>query len=124
MKYITLKEAATMSGYSSDYIGQLIRSGKLDGKQVFANVSWVTTEDAVREYLQKNKKGNAVESSFFERFGGKIASSEGLTNAYTIMSWITIAVFGLFIVLLISVISITIDHRVERSYMEKIQHVQ
>jgi hypothetical protein len=37
-EYISLKEAADITGYSSDYIGQLIRSGKLEGKQVFQHV--------------------------------------------------------------------------------------
>ena len=55
--YISLKEAAKISGYSPDYVGQLIRAGKLSGKQIFSNVSWVTTEEAITEYLQKEKKG-------------------------------------------------------------------
>lgn len=53
--YITLKEAAKMSGYSPDYLGQLIRKGKLAGKQVYLNVAWVTTEQALKEYLENNK---------------------------------------------------------------------
>jgi hypothetical protein len=54
-KYITLKQAAKISGYAPDYVGQLIRKGKLLGKQIYYNVAWVTTEEAVREYLAKNK---------------------------------------------------------------------
>jgi hypothetical protein len=42
-KYITLKEAAKISGYASDYIGQLIRRGKLPGKQIYCTVAWMTT---------------------------------------------------------------------------------
>ena len=57
-KYISLKEAAAMSGYSSDYVGQLIRGGKLPGKQVFSNVAWMTTEEAIYEYLENNKKSS------------------------------------------------------------------
>lgn len=56
-KYITLKEASKLSGYSPDYLGQLIRKGKLSGKQVYLNVAWMTTEEAVTEYLGKNKPG-------------------------------------------------------------------
>ncbi len=53
-KYITLKEAAKLSGYAPDYLGQLIRKGKLRGKQIYLNVAWVTTEEALRDYMAKN----------------------------------------------------------------------
>ncbi len=53
--FITLKEAAEMSGYSPDYLGQLIRGGKLEGQQVFMNVAWMTTKEAVEEYINKSK---------------------------------------------------------------------
>jgi hypothetical protein len=60
MKYISLKEAAEISGYAPDYIGQLIRKGKLPGKQVYSNVAWVTTEDALRSYMEgKQASGSA-----------------------------------------------------------------
>ena len=52
-KYISLKDAARISGYSSDYIGQLIRNGKLEGRQVFSNVAWMTTEEAIHTYLAR-----------------------------------------------------------------------
>lgn len=60
-KLITLKEAAEISGYSADYIGQLIRGGKIDGQQVYANITWMTTADAVLGY--KNKVKNHDKSS-------------------------------------------------------------
>ena len=60
-KMITLKEAAKISGYAPDYVGQLIRKGKLPGKQVYHSVAWMTTEAALREYLLKEKtKGPAT----------------------------------------------------------------
>lgn len=55
--HITLKQAAEISGYSSDYIGQLIRQGKIDGKQVYFNTAWVTTEEEIRKYLATKAKG-------------------------------------------------------------------
>ena len=55
-KLISLKEAAKISGYSSDYIGQLIRAGKIPGKQVYTNITWVTTAEAVVDY-KKHKNG-------------------------------------------------------------------
>jgi predicted DNA-binding transcriptional regulator AlpA len=55
-KLITLKEAAKISGYSPDYIGQLIRSGKIPGKQVYVNIAWMTTAEAVLAYKQQKKE--------------------------------------------------------------------
>ncbi len=54
--YITLKEASARFGYSQDYLGQLIRKGKLEGKLVYSHVAWVTTEEAVQEYIGGAKK--------------------------------------------------------------------
>jgi hypothetical protein len=118
MKYISLKEAASISGYSADYIGQLIRSGKLEGKQVFSNVSWMTTEEAIQDYL-KNKKGGP-EDPFLTRLKGRVASSEGLSLAFTIVSWIAIGLCALLIVVLIGLVAISIDHRIERKTLEKV----
>ena len=64
-KLISLKEAAELSGYSSDYIGQLIRGGKIFGEQVFSNVTWMTTEEEVLAYKNKSKKKNLNESGFW-----------------------------------------------------------
>lgn len=63
MKYISLREASQISGYAPDYIGQLIRSGKLSGKQVYSNVAWVTTEAALRDYLKKQPRAKSAGSS-------------------------------------------------------------
>ncbi len=52
---ISLKDAAKESGYSADYIGQLIRAGKIPGKQVYTNISWMTTAEAVIDYKNTSK---------------------------------------------------------------------
>ena len=49
---ITLKEASERFGYSPDYIGQLIRKGKIPGKQVYAAVAWMITPEALKAYLE------------------------------------------------------------------------
>lgn len=60
-RYLTLKEAAALTDYTPDYIGQLIRAGKIEGFQVYTNVSWVTTEAAIRSYLaSKGKQDRAA----------------------------------------------------------------
>ena len=68
---ISLKDASRISGYSSDYIGQLIRAGKIPGKQVYTNVSWMTTAQAVEDYKNnsernKNKKEEFGFKSYFK----------------------------------------------------------
>ena len=48
-KFITLREASKISKYNPDYLGYLIRSGKMKGRKVGRN--WVTTKDDVNYYL-------------------------------------------------------------------------
>jgi hypothetical protein len=64
-KLINLKEAAKISGYSADYIGQLIRAGKISGKQVYCNIAWMTTAEAVLNY-----KKNEVKKGKKKKVGG------------------------------------------------------
>ena len=47
--YINLKEAARTSGYSSDYIGYLIRKGKIEGKRAYSNTSWQISSKEIIE---------------------------------------------------------------------------
>lgn len=54
--WISLKEASKISGYSADYIGELIRKGKIPGKQVVCKVAWMTTREAILEYKEKQQK--------------------------------------------------------------------
>ena len=65
-KLITLKEAANITGYSSDYIGQLIRAGKIPGKQVYANIQWMTTVDAIKDYRKKSQ--NKTNDNLSDKF--------------------------------------------------------
>lgn len=54
--YISLKEASERFGYSQDYLGQLIRKGKIEGKLVYSHVAWVTTPEAIEEYMSTSKE--------------------------------------------------------------------
>lgn len=109
--YITLKEASEIFGYSPDYIGQLIRKGKIEGKQVYANVAWMTTSDSLEKYLERekgasNEKDNALRPSLANR----LFSEKGMF----IVLWALRALIPLLVILLLFVfyfISITIDHR-------------
>ena len=51
---IPLRKAAEISGLSHDHLRRLIRDGKLWGKKI--GWSWITTEQAVREYLARDRK--------------------------------------------------------------------
>ncbi len=117
--YISLKEASEISGYSADYIGQLIRAGKLSGKQVFSNVVWVTTESAIREYIDKNKKrqdGSKEESASFTAW---LFSAEGMTSVYTAVVWFAVGVFAIFLLMLGYIFAVSVDHKIERNNLEK-----
>ena len=59
-KWISLREASKISGYSPDYIGYLIRTGKIPGRMVYTGISWQTTREAILAYKnrQQRKKGN------------------------------------------------------------------
>ena len=124
-KFITLKEASDMSGYSPDYIGQLIRQGKLPGKQVYYNVAWVTTESAVREYLSKvNRKDKPdiffQSSEISKIFFRKILSERRLNNIvsgllYAGLFFATMTAFVSFYLL-----SVSIDSKIEARALEAV----
>ena len=119
---ISLREAAEMTGYSSDYIGQLIRSGKLPGKQVFSNVSWVTTKEALLEYAQKDKKNKTASVIQKTRLRETIMSPEVLTRIYAVISGVVICVFCVFILLFAYVLAVSVDHRINSDYLEKVEY--
>ena len=47
-KYISAKEASTLSGYSKDYIGQLAREKKIVAKRI--GRTWYVSEDSLLNY--------------------------------------------------------------------------
>ena len=119
-KFITLKEAAEISGYAPDYVGQLIRGGKIEGKQVFSNVAWVTTESAVREYAERGKSGGKVgvdaEPSFsFERF----LKGSGVRRLYKAGLYALIGVGVLFGLFLFYILSINFENYLEKRAVDR-----
>ena len=54
-KYLPLKEAAKLFGYNPDYIGCLIRKGKIPGKKVCGTTSWQLNKQSIIEYCQERK---------------------------------------------------------------------
>lgn len=114
-KRITLKEAAEISGYSPDYLGQLIRKGKIPGEQVFANVAWVTTESSVREYLENAKKGTQFKKSTGQTLRQKICNEKQLLRMYTAALYVIIAMLCTFIVFLFFVFSVQLDKKMQEN---------
>ncbi len=119
-EYISLREAAAISGYSPDYVGQLIRSGKLPGKQVFANVAWMTTPEAVREYMEQKGKSLPKDSdrasvlSVIER---EIESPRLVKR----LAFALIIVCASFMVLLFYVFSTALDQRLNQRALERLE---
>ncbi len=64
-KIITLHEAAIQSGYTQDYLGWLVRKGEIKAIKVGRN--WCTTQQAIQEYLFKQKvcSGELALEGFF-----------------------------------------------------------
>ena len=123
-EFISLKEAAEMSGYSPDYIGQLIRSGKLPGKQVFLNVAWVTTKEAIDVYMSKDKKGKGKILDAKGNVFTKLASPAGLSKLFNVVGGFFVAMLFLVLIVFSYVLAVSIDHRINSSYLEKIEYVR
>lgn len=107
-KYLSLKEIAEISGYTPDYIGQLIRSGKLPGKQVYSNVSWVTTEEDLRAYLERKRSGKVgTVATLAPRQFQRIRPLKLLSVAM----YGAAAIVGMLLLFLLFVLAISFEHR-------------
>lgn len=111
-EYLTLKEAALLSSYTPDYIGQLIRAGKIEGHQVYTNVSWVTTEKALRRYMEsKGKSDMDTELRFF---------SPGFLQKYGRYTlYLIIGVLILVLLVFSYILFVGIDRAVTESSLKK-----
>lgn len=108
--YITLKEAASLANYSPDYIGQLIRAGKIKGEQVYSNVAWVTTEDEVLAYLKD--KSRSVEQDVVAPF---------LAQQYLkYVLYLLILICGVFLLIMQYILYVSIDNGIERSFLSEV----
>lgn len=107
---ITLKEAARISGYAPDYIGQLIRKGKIPGEQVYSHVAWVTTEEALRLYMEGgSRKGDLVE--YPETAAQKALDDDRLIRMLRGVLYGVSSIAVVFVVFLFYVFSVSVDHR-------------
>ena len=117
--YITLKEAAKISGYAPDYVGQLIRKGKIPGKQIYSNVAWVTTEAAVREYIEKgggsdnNKKSGAL-------LEGLMRGEERPSRVFKAALYAVIALALVFLGMLLYALAVNFDRAIEKKSLQEV----
>jgi len=123
-EFISLKEAAKMSGYTPDYVGQLIRAGKLPGKQVFSNVAWVTTEEAMLEYVQRSKKGVSEDGTSLTQRVGEVFSEKNILILYSMVLWGVAVLLVVIAIFLMYVFMVSLDHRIEQSYLEKVSYAE
>ena len=116
--FITLKEAGEISGYSPDYLGQLIRGGKLEGQQVFMNVAWMTTKEAVEEYINKSKNKKVQnEETTKEKIAGFWKNN--WRNVYRFFLYTIIIVNIFFIFFLLHLSSFSIEKHLEQKDLQK-----
>ncbi len=112
--YITLKEAAAIANYSPDYVGQLIRAGKIKGEQVYSNVAWVTTEAEIQAYLRDKKRTVDNEVSSVE-----VLAHPALTySLYTI-----IAIIAVVLLILQYILYVSIDARLSEWFVSSTDYV-
>jgi len=128
LKYITLKEAAELSGYAPDYIGQLIRQGKIAGKQVCSNVAWLTTAESLRQYLDKNQTKKAERHSIKDKIAASLQQIKNglifetkLARIFKVFLYIIIAVSILFSFFLFYIFSANLEKKLEQKAIESIQ---
>ncbi len=120
-EYISLREAAAIAGYTPDYVGQLIRSGKIPGKQVFANVAWMTTEEAVRSYAGQKKGKNSgkdvIAPTIFETLQREIDSPRIVKRLSIALIVMSVA----FMLLLFYIFSTSLDQRLNQRAIQRLE---
>ncbi len=121
-KYITLKEAGELSGYAPDYIGQLIRQGKLPGKQVYSSVAWLTTAEAVREYLRP-EGGGKRKATLKQKLVGLFRRKRAAGFLKTIFWLLSLAAAG-FILVLFYIFSVSFENKLQARALEKLEKGQ
>lgn len=124
-KFINLKEAAALSGYVPDYVGQLIRDGKIIGKQVYSNTTWMTTEESVKNYLQKRQ--GAKDTTLFKgtiaevicKFNNGTFPEYKLMRIFKAVLWFIIFLSIIFFFVLFYIFSVNFEKSINQKVIEK-----
>lgn len=126
-KYISLKEASEISGYSPDYIGQLIRKGKVKGKQVYFNTAWMVTEEEIREYLEQKSNGKETLTSkewifqAIKNFPENLKNRIKFLKLFKIVLYFSILLTVLLLLLLLYIFSTSLEQRLNEKAIEKFE---
>lgn len=113
--FITLKEAAKIGNYTPDYVGQLIRAGKIKGEQVYSQTAWVTTEEELHAYMQDKTR---------------VVADEAVMRFQMLRQFSTYALYGLIILciaillFLQYVLYVSIDAGIEKSYSSNVDETE
>lgn len=121
-KFLTLKEASDISGYAPDYIGQLIRKGKVSGKQIYHNVAWVTTEDAIRKYMEeeRRKPKGFITRKLYQAQAELTRPTKNLPKALKLALYFSIITLILFIVFLFYIFSVNLEKKLQQKILNKV----
>src|SRR6266566_2923372 len=82
-KYISAKDAGTLTGYSNDYIGQLCRADKLECKRI--GRVWYVSEESILDY-EKFPTGTENLSDRGEKVPGDKNENSPLKSTYLVSS--------------------------------------
>jgi hypothetical protein len=93
MNLISLKDASKNLPYSAEYLGLLVRKNRLFGKKV--DGKWMTTKEAVDEYIQKVAEANYAHQ---QNLNVRIPAAEQKT-ALTNLKW-ALVLAGIIIIIL------------------------
>jgi hypothetical protein len=119
-KLISLKEAAELTGYTPDYIGQLIRKGKIYGKQVYFNVAWMTTPEAVLSYKSGGESTESSGSSW-QRLKNRLASDNIVSQGARVALYIVVGFIFVFCLMLFFAFSTSLDRWMNERAVENAQ---
>lgn len=64
-EYISASRGAEITGYSSDYVGQLCRAGKVPSKLV--GRTWYVASEALREYKRNQESGQTAKKNLMNQ---------------------------------------------------------
>jgi hypothetical protein len=125
-EFISLKEAAELSGYSPDYVGQLIRAGKLRGKQVYSNVAWVTTREDLDRYMQsrqgstQSSKNGSVSDAAVQAQNRLLLWLQSPMVIRNIM-YVAIAISAAFLIMLFYIFSVVTEKRLHERALQRLE---
>ena len=76
-KYISSKQVAKITGYTSDYVGQLCRLGKVKCRRISRD--WMVSERSILNYRNRGNQLKSIKNNLTARFG-EIHKLYGLTR--------------------------------------------